>query len=267
MKPNARHLIESIPDWTNGSDAPCWAQRWMDAGLKEVQNHKSAEKSASLTLEFEDIYPLGTQALEIPDNSEQKNLFGLYSSADWRRFVLAVFLADAVSYPRSEDQVSFERLAFVMHRFPQGFKVWWSPFSDSAGQEVWWPVGYTGWYPMLESVFNTFEKNPESLVDRTVIPCPRTEGDRTKSQFAPAEKLFLYLFNYSVAPAFKKTQLSKRLMKDYSTLIHSKNAQGLACITVSDDGARIANRFGMLHSGNFKSGTTLEGVYTKRIIP
>jgi hypothetical protein len=173
--------------------------------------------------------------------------FGYYPSECWRKFVLAVFFADLISYENPVDQVNFERLLFVMHAFPQGFRVWGIKLTDGK----YWPVGYTAWYPMSEMMFEIFQKSPEKLKDRTVVP----DAKRVK------EKKYLYLFNYSVVPALKNTALTKQMLQRFDQDIKSQSPSGLACVTVSADGMRVAKRFGMSHTGDFDIDGSIENVY------
>lgn len=226
-------ILDSVPDFTDWDQALVW----MDEGLKQVGT--LAEMGSFLeeivSLEWSQI----AQSAQVP--------FGLYSSLLWRKFVLAAFFADYASYSQSVDRVSFERLLFVMHTFPEGFRVWWTKLSDGK----WWPVGYSGWYPMLGTAFEIFDKTPHKLSDRMVVPCAAERGG-----------VYLYLFNYSVAPQFKGCNLSKMLIKRYVQDIKEQKAAGLACVTVSEDGVRIAKRFGMSHVGDLVVDGCVEGVYT-----
>jgi hypothetical protein len=95
--------------------------------------------------------------------------------------------------------------------------------------------------------YDVFKTKPHELKDRLVVPNINGEN--------------VYLFNYSVASIFKKTPLSRALMKMYVEDVEAQNFQGLSCITVSDDGVRIARRFGMSHSGNLNFQGSVEGVF------
>jgi hypothetical protein len=107
---------------------------------------------------------------------------------------------------------------------------------------------------MLETAFKLFEKKPEDLKDRLVAPYKYVSGSSP----------YLYLFNYSAAPVLKKSALTGTLIKRFSKDILSQNATGLACITVSEEGVRIAKRFGMIFAGYFYFDGNREGVYTTR---
>lgn len=229
-------LLKNVPDLTSWEDALLWIREGQHVAQQFTSRLVTEAEIASL--EWSEI----EQKREFP--------FGLYSSEKWRKFVLASFLADLVSYSNQIDQVNFDRLLFVMHAFPQGFRTWWIKLPNNS----WCPAGYTAWYPMLETMYELFEKNPEKLKDRMIVPCTYSKDRRP----------YLYLFNYSVAPALKKSRLTKALMKRYVQDVSSQNAGGIACITVSEDGVRIAERFGMSCSGFLDLDGSPEGVYLKR---
>jgi len=227
------HLLDNVPDFCNWTEA----RRYLLEGQERLRREFQPEEIASLG--WSDI----TAKHEAP--------FGYYSCAIWRKFVLATFLADLVSYEMPVDQVNFARMLFVMHAFPTGFRTWWVKLPTGK----WWPVGYSGWYPMLENHFELFEKYPQKLLDRMVVP----------KSFDPPKRPYLYLFNYSVQPSLKKSCLSRALMKQYVEEVHLVRPQGLACITVSEEGASVAKRFGMSCSGYLELEGVKEGVYTGRI--
>lgn len=229
-------LLNYVPDFLDWDDA----KRWINKGRKLIQqcSEKEILEGEVFSLDWSQI----EQKREFP--------FGLYQSKHWRKFVLATFFADIVSYIQRIDQVSFERLLFVMHAFPQGFRTWWIKLSNGSC----WPVGYTGLYPMLETTFDLFKQNPEKLKDRMVVPNTHINGTNP----------YLYLFNFSVAPELKFSYLTKTLMKRLVEDIQAQNPAGLACITVSEDGIRIAKRFDMLYKGDLVIDGFPEGVYVKR---
>jgi hypothetical protein len=228
-------LLENVPDFFYWNEAI----EWIKQGQKFIKNFSlEVLEKEILSLEWSELQ----QKKEPP--------FGLYPSKKWRKFVLAAFFADITSYPKPVDQVNFERLLFVMHAFPQGFRIWWIKLEDDS----WWPVGYSGWYPMVETMFEIFEKNPDKLKDRMIIPYIRSTTSKT----------YLYLFNFSVAPEFKKSRLSKILINEFIEEVSDQDAAGLACIVVSSDGIRIANRCGMSHTGDLNIEGNVEGVYVKR---
>jgi len=240
LMPDKKHdiLLKEVPNLN------CWkeAQEWIQEGQNLVAQltSKAILEEEILSIDWSDI------------NQQREFPFGLYHSEKWRQFVLATFLADLVSYTIPVDQVNFERLAFVMHLFPQGFRTWWIKLQNN----LWWPVGYTGWYPMLENAYALFERSPEKLKDRMVIP----------NTHASDQPPYLYLFNYSVAPALKKSRLSKNLIKQYVHEIGNQKARGLACITVSEDGKRLADRLGMCCTGHLILDGSIEDVYTTSTI-
>lgn len=209
-------LLCDVPDFTLWDEARAWIDEQKAYHPKDLQNVRIT------SLEWK--------------NPPEDGYFGYYQEPLWRKFVLAVFAADLVSYEEADDQVSFERLLFVMHGFPQGFRVWWMQTDDTK----WRPIGYTGWYPMSETSFLLFKNSPEKIQNRCVVPSPKEP--------------YLYLFNFSVAPYLKVKALTKPLMEGFIDDIKKQNPEGIACITVSDDGIRQATRLGMK--------STCKGIYS-----
>jgi hypothetical protein len=230
-----KDLLKSIPDFFSWADAASW----INLCRQRLDNltSKDISEPECLSLEWKNI------------EDEKDPHFGLYPSEKWRKFVLAAFAADLLSFDKPVDQVNFERLLFVMHAFPEGFRVWWIKCAD-----IWLPVGYTGWYPMLETMYVLMETKPDQLKDRMVVPHPSSISHHP----------YLYLFNFSVAAICKKTKLSNALMKRYIQEITEQHAKGFSCITVSEDGIRVANRLGMACSGHLDLDGSLEGIYLKR---
>lgn len=226
-------LLSAVPDFIE------WdvAKRWINKGKKVIKQCSEEQ------ITHGEIFSL--EWIQIAEKHEHP--FGLYQSKTWRKFVLATFFADIVSYSLPIQQVNFERLLFVMHAFPQGFRTWWIKLNN----KTCWPVGYTGYYPMLETAFNLFKTHPKTLKNRMVVPDINEEE----------EQPYLYLFNFSVAPEFKYDFLTKTLMKRFVEDIQRHKPKGLACIAVTEDGMRIAKRFDMLHKGDFVIDGFTEGVY------
>ncbi len=137
----------------------------------------------------------------------------------------------------------------MVHAFPRGFRVW-SAEVPGAGRL---PVGYTGWYPVSEATFGSLERDAASRHDRMVVPL--AEGERRGS--------FLYLFNFSVVPQLKGTSAARGLVQAYARDLDAEEPLGLAAITVSADGERVATRFGMTRTGTV-GGAGDERVFTAR---
>jgi hypothetical protein len=225
-------LIHVPEDW--GGDG---AQEWLKKSLADVKVASASDVQNGVA------YTDGFICAE-------PGRFGRYGDAGWRRLVMATFAADLASYPAPVDQVNFERLAYVMHTFPSGFRVW---FVRLGGE--WRPVGYSGWHPIAEVDFARLEKDAASLRDRFVRPLAGfQEGPR-----------LAYLFNYSVAPAFVRTKLSADLVKTYAEAVLDKRPEGLAAVTVSEQGASVARKFGLSHVGDIHIGDAPpEAVYVGR---
>lgn len=166
------------------------------------------------------------------------------------RFTLACLAADWASYTKPEDKADFPRLAKLIKAFPSGFRVYFSKLAS--GEHL--PVGYTGWYPIAQDVFDTLEQNPSNITHRGFM------------QAVPmAETNYIYLFNYSLAPHLIGTKQSADLVKDFAASLSDVSKSGMAAVTVSPHGARIAEKFGMRLSGQMSHDGDIENVYTLRL--
>ena len=121
-------------------------------------------------------------------------VFGYYEDPSFLPEVAATLTADWACYPEPADRVRFSTLQFVMHTYPQGFNTWWMQTTND-----WLPVGYTGYYPIAEGMFDVMTHKPESISDRALV-APISSLNQSK---------YLYLFNYSIIPQLQKTEFSK----------------------------------------------------------
>ena len=156
-----------------------------------------------------------------------------FSSSD--QFFQAILAADWACYPHLNDQVDAKRLDYILSLFPAGFRLWQSVGDDGKPQIV----GYTGWYPIAQGIFSVLETAPETLSHRgEIMPCRDLQPE------------YLYLFNYSLIPVWHQTSLSRQMLTMLADDIAAVNPAGIAAITVSPSGQRVARRFGLKPSGN-----------------
>lgn len=172
---------------------------------------------------------------------------GLFGYPPWRRFVLGLLAADWASYAVPVDQVNFERLAFIASTFPRGFRLFLGRTEEA--QSI--PVGYSAWHPMSNGSFRLLRDHAAQLVDRTVLPL---------STMVPAVS-DVYLFNYSVAPGLRGSDLARSLVKEYAREVTAAAPRSLTAITVSEDGSRVAAKFGMSKRTPLVVDGALEDVY------
>lgn len=166
---------------------------------------------------------------------------------DRESFVLDMLTADWACYAAPEDRVDEARLRRVIDTFPQGFRLY---MKDGK------PVGYTGWYPIPRDVFDRLHDAPQNLTHRgQIMPVPALSqgGD------------YLYLFNYSIIGALHKTPESRTMIQDFARSVLSTPHRGLAAVTVSPDGVRVAEKFGMSYRGDMTHDGVPEGVYAMRL--
>jgi hypothetical protein len=175
---------------------------------------------------------------------------GWFGSPAWRRLVGATLLADWASYPLPAHRVSFERLAFVMNAFPEGFRIFWL---DCPG-EGFLPVGYSGFYPIAPATFERLEGADGGLADRRIWPLTP----------APPRGQYMYLFSYSIVDPLRRSPWSRRLVRALAEDVGERAPAGLAALTVSADGRRVAERFGLRQTGVVHHAGSEEWVYTGR---
>lgn len=229
-------LLATIPDWSDWTHLERWAQGTLDK-VPQLLSEKVFNFSSIEGASIVDLCPV--------------SLFGRFASPAWRKFATAIFLADLACYTTSVDQVNFERLLFVLHTFPLGFRVWGIQVSS----EEWLPVGYSAWYPVAEPTFGQLERADPLLASRLVAPLSTVEHGRS----------LVYLFNYSIAAPFRKAQYSKTLLAHLTEDIQKCSPKGLAAITVSSDGIRIAERLGLRITGSLLFDGLPESILTVRL--
>lgn len=157
----------------------------------------------------------------------------LRDEALWRKQVAAAWAADWLCYTRAPDRVALSRLESVMRVFPRGFRTWWVERSEG-----WLPVGYAAWFPVSARNFAAVEGAPTEALGRRSVFTPIGEVDPHRNH--------VYVFNYSVAPTLRGTTLSRRLLATLAAELRALAAPRLAAVTVSSDGARVAERFGLV---------------------
>ncbi|MFN8442910.1 MAG: hypothetical protein U0175_19195 [Caldilineaceae bacterium] len=234
-------------------DDPTW-ERLMtdfceDANLAETTDRMLDEVSQLLVnhCEILDFF-----RVRFPNRAKAR-YFEHFTDPRWRKFLLSVYYADILSYPAPEDQVDFARLCYILNCAPQGFTVWWAEFAN--GRQF--PVGYTGWYCVTETVFEQVaalqEQADRSISHRFFLPAKKNTG-------------YLYLFNYSIVRELKGSRFSSQMIKDFASEIDNLNAKGIFCATVSGDGSRVAEKFKMKKVGTISSdaGVPADSIYLYR---
>jgi hypothetical protein len=196
----------------------------------------------------EDLVAADIVRAAVPESFSPHPL-GAYAAEIWRRWASGIFVCDWACFDRPSDRVDFLRLLYIVSFFPAGFSLW---LANVRGEE-WIPVGYTGWYPIAGPVFDMMYDNPESITHRGVI-MPVESGTHP----------YVYLFNYSVIPQLRKTRHSARIVKSLARELESIRPRGMATIAVSEDGARVAARFGLSHRGTMRFQGEEEEVYVAR---
>jgi hypothetical protein len=189
------------------------------------------------------------EAIEGERESEARlGPLGRCDDARFRALVGATFVADLACYAEPGDQVSFDRLLDAMRVYPRGFRLWGARI-EGAG---WIPLGYTGVIPIAAATFERFERGEASLAGPAITALPAVEPGGS----------FLYLFNFSVVPSLRGTAMAARVVKALAEDVRRTPHRGLAALTVSRDGERVVERFGMEARGGAGAHET---VFTSRV--
>jgi len=176
---------------------------------------------------------------------------GRCGDARFRALVGATFAADLACYAEPRDQVSFDRLLDAMRAFPHGFRLWGAKIAGAA----WLPLGYTGVVPIAAETFERLERGTASLAGPAITALPAVEPGGS----------FLYLFNFSVVPGLRGTAMAARVVKGLADDVAQTPHRGLAALTVSRDGERVAERFGMEARGREGGAAMHETAFTCRV--
>lgn len=163
-------------------------------------------------------------------------------------FISAALLADWACYSKPEDRVNYVRLRSVMTAFSEGFRVYFSSPEDGAPV----PVGYTGWYPVAEDIFERLCSEPHNITNR---------GFMSPLREIPDGGAYIYLFNYSVVSSLRGSAQSRALVNDYATVLKSVLVRGMVTVAVSGDGSRVAEKFGLSYRGDMTHDGVAEKVY------
>jgi hypothetical protein len=234
-------LLNTIPDVCEQAQL----DRWLDHQLIAIRRFTATEhaRASAELLQIDGATIAGACA---------PSPFGKYASSSFRRFAAALFCADLACYETAADRVNFERLLFVLQSACAGFRLF--ALRDGAGALL--PVGYTGVYPVDEATFTRLECGDASLADRLIVPLA-----------APLmHQHFCYLFNYSIIGPLRKSECSRRLLGALAEDLRQASPRGMATITVSNDGRRVAERFGMRQTATLHFAGLSEAVLTVRAL-
>ena len=232
-------LLQTIPDGSRFADLEAWL-----AGQLHAIAHGAADFAAH---SFDDLVRIEGADVEARCTPSP---FGKQASAIFRRFTAAIFCADLACYTTAADQVNFERLQFVMHTACPGFRL----FALRDRQDALLPVGYSAIHAISEATFAQLERADASLANRLIPPLAAL----------PKDQHFCYLFNYSIVAPLRRTACSRQLLRSLAADIERLKPRGLCTITVSEDGVRVAERFGLRKIGSLRFGDLSESVLTVR---
>ncbi|MFZ4762906.1 MAG: hypothetical protein ACOYK8_08845 [Alphaproteobacteria bacterium] len=180
---------------------------------------------------------------------EINHVCGAEGSARWRRFFLAVLLADWACYEQPVDRVDYARLKYIMSSAYRYMRLWCCPMGN--GQIL--PVGYSGGYPIAPFLYEKLCNDQTALDDRGVF---------LPSRFVKPENVqCLYAFNISIVPPLRNTIYSQRVIRAYKKdAAQFKNAQIMA-ITVDVAGQKLAKFTQLKHIADIEVQGHREGLF------
>lgn len=175
----------------------------------------------------------------LPAAEAEAGPLGPLGSERFRRLILALLAADWASYDGTE-RAELERLALSAARFPRGFRLYAARLPHR-GALI--PVGCAAWYPVAAGTTRALAGGV--IPARAVVPDPAGEER--------------YVWSYALAPGFRKTPAARRLLATLAAELDAAGPAPRVCVTVSDDGARVARRLGMAPVGATREGEAVFG--------
>jgi hypothetical protein len=166
----------------------------------------------------------------------------------------AVWVADWATYSAPSDRVTRARLASAFARAPAAFTAYvGEAVGDGSSDVAPVPLGYAAAFAMSAAEYEALSASPERWSSRAV---------EARGELAEGEPA--YLFNYGVTPALVGTPVAQALVLDLAARLHRTKPSALLAITVSQDGARVAQRFGLTLRGTLATSPP-EEVYAGRL--
>lgn len=215
----ADELVGSLPDFSDWN----MAAQAVPQLLGQIHRMPALEASAAIaSLSLQDLTGISE--------------FGPAGSRCFRQALFGILVADWACYHKLVDRVALHRLSYSASVFPAGFRLWLA----KPGED-WLPIGYSGWYPIAESALRRLELESGQVRDRGEAAPVRTVGGA------------IYVFNYSIIPQGRSgvgSNVSRLMLRQLASDLDQHKQARRAAITVSEDGSRVARRFGMIHVGD-----------------
>ena len=187
-------------------------------------------------------------------HEEFSSPFGVEASPTWRRFFIAVLLADWACYDVPLDRIDYARLQYIMTSAAPYMRAWFCRLPD--GQMT--PVGYTGGYPISKMIYDAVREDQSCVDDRGVF-LPRRflgAGDVHKAYA-------VYGLNISIIPQLRNTLCSRRMIRAFQRdAAMFKDAKILA-ITVDVAGQRFAKLTKLNHMADVDVQGHREGLFIR----
>lgn len=169
----------------------------------------------------------------------------------WRRYFLAILLADWASYERPVDRIDYARLKYILTSAYPWFRLY---FVRTKNALV--PVGYAAWYPLSRFVFDATKEGEAEIDDRGAFLPLRTarKGDKYDH---------VYILNVSIIKNLRNTPCAVRMLLDLHRDAMAQEQAGLMAITVDEAGSRFSCFVGMDLVSRIKVQGEMENLYVR----
>lgn len=229
-------VLNAVPDmqFMNAPDVQAWICTHIDVLRRTKFESENIESFSSFEL-----------------NDDFSGEGGPEVSAQWRKFFLAVLLADWACYEREVDRADCERLKSVMKDAYRYMRLWHCAMPDGSLM----PVGYSGWYPIAQSVYENVLKHYAELHDRGVFVPQRVE--------AIHDVRYAYVFNISIIEPLRNTVCSRRMIQAFQQDAEALTQAKLMAVTVDEAGAKFSRLAGFSLVGQLTVQGEKESLYVR----
>jgi len=213
-------------------------ERWLAAGIDKACAVDASDVQGGAFTSF--------QMDTLPDYA-----CGPEADPMWRRYFLALLLADWASYERPVDRIDYARLKYILTSAYPWFRLY---FVQTKTALV--PVGYAAWYPLSRFVFEATKDGDAEIDDRGAFLPLRTARKGAKYDHA-------YVLNVSIIKNLRNTRCAVRMLLDLHRDAMAQEQAGLMAITVDEAGSRFSRFVGMDLVGRIRVQGEMENLYVR----
>lgn len=178
--------------------------------------------------------------------------FGPEGHSVWRRFFLAVLMADWACYEAEVNRADFARLKYIMTSSYKYFRLWMCRLTDGTMA----PVGYTAWYPISKAAYECAMNVNADINDR---------GMFMPLRFANEECIhYAYAFNVSIIKQLRNTKCSSRLVRAYQKDGKAFKHIGAVAVTVDEPGKKFSRIGGFARVRDISVMGEIESIFVRK---